>query len=95
MSFTAPYPVTQTPKLEVGFVFNAFKGSYGYECEIVEEREKAIKVKAKAYIVYPGVVDKSGRYIGYKWIPKSALRCEITEGTDMWYFAKWYNIETA
>lgn len=80
----------QTP--EFNNTFFTINGPFLNECQIIDEREKAVKVKVQSFVAYPGVSDKMGDFKGFAWIPKSALIPSKTM-KDTYSIAKWAKIE--
>ncbi len=72
------YIIKQQVIMETQFnlnqVFFTFSGSFMHQFEVLELREKAIKVSHKSFICYPGVNDSYGNDKGSKWLPKKGLK---------------------
>jgi hypothetical protein len=64
-------------------LFFLFIGNGMYECEVVEKREKAIRVKATEH---PDV------FKGYAWIPKSGL-LSYKDRSDEYMLANWVKLK--
>ena len=56
------------------------------QCEVIEERKKAIKVKMTKFVAYPGTNDKTGSFIGFTWLPKKGL---IKMKNSLYKLANW------